>query len=80
MPSYKVNRRILHDGLEYKPGTEIELTEKQAAQMKDGQITLIPVAPKSAAPVPAPKPAVPTPPAAPKPAATGTDKDTAPVQ
>jgi hypothetical protein len=75
MASYKVNRRILHDGLEYKPGSEIELTEKQAAQMKDGQVTLIPAAPK-----PAPKPAVPTPPAAPKPAAPGTDKDTAPVQ
>lgn len=103
MPRYKVNRRIIHNFKAYNPGSEIDLTDAQAAQMKNGQITPIagepapadaklspvkdetvvkPIGPEKSAPIPGRnEPAVSTQPndkPQDKPAATGTDKATAP--
>jgi hypothetical protein len=43
MTAYKVNRRIVMNGQEYNPGSKIDLTDAQADQMKNGQISVIPV-------------------------------------
>jgi hypothetical protein len=66
MALYKVNRRIVMGGKAYNPGVEgeneIELTDKQAAQMKNGQVTLMleSTTPPTQAPVAA-KPTLPVP-------------------
>jgi queuine/archaeosine tRNA-ribosyltransferase len=35
MPKYVCKHDVKHDGKEYKPGDEIELTEEQAAAMQN---------------------------------------------
>ena len=42
MGMYKVNRRIVLNGKAYNPGSQIDLTDAQAKEMKNGQITAIP--------------------------------------
>ena len=64
MALYKVNRRIVLNGSAYNPGSEIELIDSQAAQMKNGQVTAVPVA---ASPVVPAKPVMPTKPVEPAP-------------
>ena len=44
MATYQVKRMIIKDGKKYLPGKTIDLTDKQAAQMKNGQIGPAPVA------------------------------------
>ena len=39
MARYRVERRILLNFRAYNPGSEIELTEAQAKQFRNGQIT-----------------------------------------
>ena len=63
MALYKVNRRIVHDHEAFNPGSTIELTDRQAAQMKNGQVSLIPEVaskPPISAPKPTPLPVRPT--------------------
>jgi hypothetical protein len=49
MTLFKVNRRILQNGKTFLPGSQIDLTDKQAAQMKNGQISPMPAEVKKAA-------------------------------
>jgi hypothetical protein len=42
MALYKVNRRILHNGKPYNPGSVIELTDVQAKRMTNGQVSPAP--------------------------------------
>lgn len=39
MARYRVERRILLDFRAYNPGSEVDLTEAQAKQFRNGQIT-----------------------------------------
>ena len=73
---YKVNRRILINLKAYNPGSEVELTDKQAAQMRNGQVTLIKAAPVPEVKVSEPKAEE----VKAEPEGTGTEEKAAPVE
>lgn len=80
MGLYKVNRRIVHNHKPYNPGSQIELSDREAKQMKNGQITAVPQKPVAAPAEPVAPPQATPETTQKKPAVTGTDEKTAPVK